>query len=70
MKENLEEEHEPILAVDGSNRRDEARGYDLKSLNSNESSKSSDDTTIVIDESSTNGFTPLKHIKIKSTFIK
>lgn len=61
MKENLEDEHEPILAVDdGSNRRDEARGYDLKSLNSSDSSKSSDDTTTAIDDSSTNGLTPFQ----------
>lgn len=62
VKENLEEEHEPILAVggtrEGSNRRDEARGYAVKSLNSNDSSKSSDDITMVIGDSSTNGLTP------------
>ena len=64
MKENLEEEHEPILAVDfideESNRRDEALGYDAKSLNSSDSSKSSDDTTIVAVDNSTNGRTPYK----------
>lgn len=64
VKENREE-HEPILAVDGreegSNRRDDARGYDVKSLNSIESSKSSDDTTVVIADSSTNGLTPYNH---------
>lgn len=62
VNENLEEEHEPSLAADdtdeGSKRRDAARGYDVKSLNSSDSSKSSDDTTVVNDESSTNGFTP------------
>lgn len=62
VKENLEEEHEPILAdpgtFDGSNRRDAALGYDVKSSNSKDSSKSSDEITVVNGESSTNGFTP------------
>lgn len=63
-KEKREEEQEPILADDGtnegSNRRDEARGYDEKSLNSKDSSKSSDETTMVAGERSTNGGTPCK----------
>lgn len=58
MKEKREDEQEPILAVEGSNRRDEARGYDEKSLKSIDSSKSSDDTIIVAVDSSTNGRTP------------
>lgn len=62
MKANLEEEQEPILAVDlideVSNRRDEALGYEAKSSNSSDSSKSSDDTTIVAVDNSTNGRTP------------
>ena len=70
MKENLEEEHEPILAVDlideGSNRKDEALGYDAKSLNSSDSSKSSDDNTIVAVDSSTNGRIPYKITSNKS----
>lgn len=68
VKENREEEHDPILAVDdgieeGSNRREEARGYDVKSLNSSDSSKSSDDTIIVRGDSSTNGLTPYDYQK-------
>lgn len=64
VKANLEEEHEPILVdpctFDGSNRRDAALGYDVKSSNSKDSSKSSDETTIASGESSTNGFTPFQ----------
>lgn len=64
MKANLEEEQEPILAVDlideVSNRRDEALGYEAKSSNSSDSSKSSDDTTIVAVDNSTNGRTPFQ----------
>ena len=62
VKEKREEEQEPILAVDftveGSNRRDEARGYDAKSLKSRHSSKSNDDTTVIHGDSSTKGRTP------------
>lgn len=70
VKENLEEEHEPILAVDlideESKRSDEALGYDAKSLNSRDSSKSNDDTTIIAVDSSTNGRTPYKISSNKS----
>lgn len=56
------EEQEPILAVEGTeeglNRSDEARGYDIRSLNSIESSKSSEQTIVVNGDNSTNGFTP------------
>ena len=62
VNEKREEEQEPILAVDGtvdgSNRRDEARGLYEKSLNSIDSSKSSDDTIVVTWESSTKGRAP------------
>lgn len=62
MNEKRDEEQEPIFAVDftleASNRRDEARGYAAKSLKSNDSSKSNDDTTVVHEDSSTNGLTP------------
>lgn len=63
MNENREDEHGPILAVDdatdaGLNLRDAALGYVEKSLNSNASSKSIDDTTMVNGASSTNAFTP------------
>lgn len=62
VNENLEEEHEPSFAEDeideGSNRRDAARGYEDMSLYSSDSSKSSEDTIVVNDESSTNGFIP------------
>lgn len=62
VKENREEEHDPIFAVDftvdGSNRRDDARGYAEKSLKSSDSSKSNDDTTVVHADSSTKGRTP------------
>lgn len=62
VNENLDEEHDPTLPFegieDGLNLRDAALGYELKSLNSNDSSKSSDDTTIVSAAKSTNVFTP------------
>lgn len=59
VNENLEEEHEPSLETDeGSKRRDAARGYEVKSLYSSDSSKSSEHTIVVNDESSTNGFIP------------
>ena len=62
MKEKRDDEHEPILAVDlivdGSNLRDEARGYAAKSLKSSDSSKSKDDTTFITVDSSTKGRTP------------
>lgn len=65
VNENREDEHDPIFAADGieegSNRRDDARGYDEKSLNSKESSKSREDTTIVAGDSSRNGRTPCNH---------
>lgn len=67
VNENREEAQEPTLAVDlidaGSNRRDEARGYVEKSLKSNDSSKSSDDTTDVVVDNSTNGLTPCPNNK-------
>ena len=62
MNENRDEEQEPILAADGTeqglNRSDEARGYDVRSLNSIESSKSSEHTIAVSGDNSTNGLTP------------
>lgn len=65
VNENREDEHDPIFAVDGieegSNRSDEARGYDEKSLNSRDSSKSSEETTIVAGDNSRNGRTPCNH---------
>ena len=70
MKENRDEEHDPIFAVDftlaPSNRRDEARGYAAKSLKSNDSSKSNDDTTVVHDDNSTNGLTPCSPVHLAS----
>lgn len=64
VKEKREEEHAPILAVDGieeeSNRREEARGWNVKSLHSKDSSKSSDETIVVSCDNSTNAFTPCK----------
>lgn len=62
MNENRDEEQEPIFAFDGTeeglNRSDEARGYNVRSLNSIESSKSSEQTIVVSEDNSTNGFTP------------
>lgn len=64
VNENLDDEHDPILPFEdieeGLNLRDAALGYAVKSLNSNDSSKSSDDTTIVNGARSTNVFTPYK----------
>lgn len=66
VNEKREDAQDPAFTVDlndaESNRRDEARGYIEKSLKSNDSSKSKDETTIVAVDNSTNGRTPCKEI--------
>lgn len=67
VNENLDDEHDPILPFEdieeGLNLSDAALGYAVKSLNSKDSSKSSDDTTMVNGARSTNVFTPYKNRK-------
>lgn len=67
VKAKREEEQEPTLAAldgmeEGLSRRDAARGYEVKWLRSGKSSKSSEDTVVVIDDSSINALTPYRLI--------
>lgn len=62
VNEKRDEEHAPTLADDGIEegwyRREEARGLNVKSLHSKDSSKSSDETNVVSCDNSTNALTP------------
>ena len=62
VKENREDEQAPTFPLDGTdeglNIRDAARGYDVKWLKSGKSSKSSDDTIVVMLDNSINALTP------------